>query len=74
MLDPSDSKQRSTLVDLAWLLFSLYLLYSVFGFRNFGCQQVPPQARWDAVAAPDAAEPPGGATRSPFHETGRAWP
>lgn len=56
MLNPSDSNQRNTLVDLVWLLITLYFLYSIFGFRHFGCQQAPPVAKWDAVQQQDKLE------------------
>ena len=42
MLDPSDSKQRNTLVELAWLLITLYFVWSIFGFRNFSCHHAQP--------------------------------
>lgn len=56
MLNPSDSKQRNTLVDLVWLLIVLYFLYSITGFRHFGCQQDPPAAKWKALIE-DKVEP-----------------
>jgi hypothetical protein len=46
MLDPSDSRQRNTLVDLVWLLVVLYFLYSFTGFR--GCQPRP-AAPWNEL-------------------------
>ena len=57
MLNPSDPKQRNTLVDLVWLLIVLYFLYSITGFRHFGCQPAPPPAKWNALKQEDKVEP-----------------
>lgn len=50
MLDPSNSKQRSTLVEIVWLLVLLYFLYSICGFGQSGCQPAPrPAFKQDAL-------------------------
>ena len=51
MLDPSNSKQRNTLVDLVWLLISLYFLFSITGFRPIACQPIRPANLHDADPA-----------------------
>ncbi len=63
MLDPSDSKQRSTLVEIVWLLVALYVLYSICGLGPSGCQQAPPPAaKQNAVRFEH--------TLNPMHESG----
>ena len=57
MLDPSDDKQRNTLVSLVWLLIIVYFYFSITGFRHLSCQPAPPAAKWDALAPAEHAEP-----------------
>ena len=79
MLDPSDSKQRNTLVDLAGLLITLYILYSILGFRHFGCHpQDPMPAKWNDLNQQEPFEPlngrPGAKTEPLFPEVKKAFP
>jgi hypothetical protein len=52
MLNPSDKEQRKTLVELTWLLITLYLLISVMGFPNWTFWAPHPPKIWNGLNAP----------------------
>ena len=55
MLNPSDKKQRNTLIELAWLLISLYVLLWVTGARPF--ESLQQALRWNAAMEKKKNEP-----------------